>query len=288
MREISQIFDPRQVMKSNEFEVFHYKKSGAEDVQVHHHGFYEVYCFLDGDVEYWVEGSIYRLKKGDLLLINPMELHKPILKSHSKNYERIVLWIDKNYLESLSENNEDLTKCFDVSDPDHKNLLRPDEFERPKIIARLNELIREFYGNSYCNKLYAYGIFLQLMVEINRMSVLQKDNLKQKKEISPLVSAVLNYVGEHLSEELSLEKIAGRFFVSKYHLSHEFTNAVGIGLCRYITLKRLVTARQMIVDGKGAGEASTLCGFKDYTNFFRAFKAEYGISPSGAQKANKS
>ena len=286
MREISQSFDPRQVMKSNEFEVFHYKKSGAEDVQVHHHAFYEVYCFLDGDVEYWVEGSLYRLKKGDLLLINPMELHRPILKSDSKNYERIVLWIDKSYLEGLSKENEDLTKCFDVSDPDHKNLLRPEEFERSGIIARLGDLIREFYGNSYGNKLCAYGIFLQFMVEINRMSVLQKDNLKQKKE-SPLVSGVLNYVAEHISEELSLEKIAQHFFVSKYHLSHEFTSSVGIGLYRYITIKRLVIARQMLADGKTAGEVSVLCGFKDYTNFFRAFKAEYGISPSGVEKSKK-
>ena len=285
MRELSQSFDPRQVMKSNEFEVFHYKKSGAEDVQVHHHTFYEVYCFLDGDVEYWVEGSLFRLKKGDLLLINPMELHRPILKSNSKNYERIVLWVDKGYLETLSKDNLDLTKCFDVANPNHKNLLRPDEFKRSAITALLGDLVREFYSETHGNKLCAYGIFLQIMVEIYRMSVLPADNSKQKKEISPLVSGVLNYIAEHFSEELSLEKIASQFFVSKYHLSHEFTNSVGIGLYRYITIKRLVIARQMLADGKSAGETSALCGFKDYTNFFRAFKAEYGISPSGAQKA---
>ena len=104
MRERNQRFDPRQTMQSDTFEVFHYKKSGAEDVQVHHHAFYEVYCFLDGDVEYWVEGSLYRLKKGDLLLINPMELHRPILKSDSKNYERIVqqIWCDSCEIQKIS------------------------------------------------------------------------------------------------------------------------------------------------------------------------------------------
>ena len=287
MREISQSFDPRQTMKSNEFEIFHYKKSGAEDVQVHHHNFYEVYCFLEGNVEYWVEGSLYRLKKGDLLLINPMELHRPILKDGSKNYERIVIWIDKNYLESLSFEGANLTNCFDVNNPNHQNLLRPDEFDRPAIIARLGDLVREFYGKSFGNKIIAYGIFLQFMVEINRMSALQTHNLKQKKEISPLVTDVLSYISEHFSEDMSLEKIAKYFFVSKYHLSHEFTSAVGVGLYRYITIKRLIIARQMLSEGKTASEVSTLCGFREYTNFYRAFKAEYGISPSGVEKSKK-
>lgn len=287
MREISQSFDPRQTMKSGEYEIFHYKKSGAEDVQVHHHAFYEVYCFLGGNVEYWVEGSLYQLKKGDLLLINPMELHRPILKDKEDTYERIVLWIDKNYLESLSDGDTDLTKCFDVSNPNHKNLLRPEEINRPAIIARLGDLVREAYGKSFGSKIIAHGLFLQFMVEINRMAASQTDNTKQKKENSPLVSNVLNYISEHFSEELSLEKIAKRFFVSKYHLSHEFTNSVGVGLCRYITIKRLIIARQMLADGKTASEASMLCGFKDYTNFYRAFKAEYGISPSGVEKIKK-
>lgn len=286
MREISQNFDPRQTMKSSEFEIFHYKESGAEDVQVHHHSFYEVYCFLDGDVEFWIEGSLYQLKKGDLLLINPKELHRPILKDNGKNYERIVLWIDKNYLESLS-NEVDLTECFDVSNPNHKNLLRPDEFERSKIITRLGDLVRENYGNSFGNKIITHGLFLQLMVEINRMALSETDNTKQKKETSPLISNVLNYISEHYCEDLSLEKIAKHFFVSKYYLSHEFTNSVEVGLYRYITIKRLIIAREMLADGKTAGEVSSLCGFKDYTNFYRAFKAEYGISPSGVEKIKK-
>ena len=284
MREISQSFDPRQVMKSNEFEVFHYKKSGAEDVQVHHHAFYEVYCFLDGDVEYWVEGSLYRLKKGDLLLINPMELHRPILKSDSKNYERIVLWIDKGYLEGLSKKNEDLTKCFDVSDPDHKNLLRPEEFERSGIITRLGDLIREFYGNSYGNKLCAYGIFLQFMVEINRMSVLQKDNLKQKKE-SPLVSGVLNYVAEHISEELSLEKLCTQLFVSKNVLYKAFRVSYGCTVNKYITAKRIETAKELLCNkNQSVTLTAEMVGFDNYSYFSKLFKKYTGFSPCSYRK----
>ena len=43
MRERSQSFDPRQVMRRDTFEVFHYREPRPGTVEVHHHDFYEVY-----------------------------------------------------------------------------------------------------------------------------------------------------------------------------------------------------------------------------------------------------
>ena len=105
-----------------------------------------------------------------------------------------------------------------------------------------------------------------------------------------LPQAVLNYIAllgwapEEEREIYSLDELAQRFYVSKYHLSHEFSKTMGISVYRYICLKRLLSARQMLLNGMPAGEVYTKCGFKDYTNFYRAFKAEYGISPSEVSK----
>ena len=85
-------------------------------------------------------------------------------------------------------------------------------------------------------------------------------------------------------DDLSLELLASKFYVSKYHLSHEFGKAMGTGVYRYIMLKRLLVARQLLLKGMSAGEVCSKCGFKDYTNFYRAFKDEYGISPSEVNK----
>lgn len=280
MRERAQRFDPRQTMHCQDFEIFHYREPKPNEVEVHHHDFYEVYLFLGGEVEYWVEGRIFHLQPGDLLLINPMELHRPIVKPDCSVYERIVLWIDKNYLETLSQKDVCMTRCFDHTIPTHTNLLRPTNAQRSHIMTRMGELVRESYGSEYGNKLCASGIFLQLMVELNRMA-LQTAALPEEREETPkLVAQVLSFINEHYKEDLSLEGLAGQFFISKYHLSHEFTNAVGVGVYRYIMLKRLLMAKQMLTDGIAPGEVYASCGFHDYTNFFRAFKAEYGISPS--------
>lgn len=279
MRERAQRFDPRQHMHSHTFEIFHYREPRRDEVQVHHHDFYEVYCFLGGEVEYWVEGHTYRLRSGDLLLIHPMEFHRPVIKNDGSVYERIVLWIDREYLEQLSEEGVDLTRCFDAQLPTHTNLLRPSSAQRQTLLARLSELVRESYSTEYGAAACARGLLLQLMAEINRVA-LQADARRQAKDnASPLVTRVVAYIGDHYSEPLSLEALASRFYVSKYHLSHEFSRTVGTSVYRYLLLKRLFVARQQLLSGMPAGEVCSNCGFGDYTVFYRAFKAEYGISP---------
>ncbi len=278
MRQQAQPFDPRQTMCRAGFEVFHYCDARSGEVDLHHHDFYEIYLLLNGKMDYWVDGRLYHLQPGDLLLINPMELHRPIVTEENTPYERIVLWIEKRYLERLSTERVSLTRCFDHSRPEHSNLLRPSALLRSDLTARMGTLVREYYSDEYGGALCADGLFLQLMVELNRVA-LQGDGAPLREESSPLVSKVLAYIADHYAEDLSLESLAQQFFVSKYHLSHEFSRTVGLGVYRYLTLKRLLIAKQLMTDGISPGDVYAACGFRDYTNFYRAFKAEYGISP---------
>ena len=274
MRERSQRFDPRQTMQSDTFEIFHYKEPRPDTVEVHHHDFYEVYFLLNGQVEYWVEGRILRPNVGDLILINPMELHRPMVHPESPTYERIVLWINKAYLEGLTEDGQ-LSRCFDPSLP---NLIRPTAAERTALTAWLSSLVREYYSRDFCSEYSAFGIFLQFMVQLNRIA-LHTQPQQEETAVSNLVDRVLHYIGRHINEELTLDGLAERFFVSKYHLSHTFTREVGVSMHRYITLRRLLMARQLLSTGMPAGQVCSACGFSDYTSFYRAFKAEYGINP---------
>ena len=221
MRERSQRFDPRQTMQRDTCEVFHYREPRPAGVEVHHHDFYEVYYLLGGQVEYWVDGRIIRMLPGDLLLINPLELHRPIPAGESRMYERIVLWINKEYLESLHAGKVNLSSCFDVSLPTHTHLIRPAASERTALTARMGELVREFYSREFGSDLSAYGLFLQFMVQLNRMA-LHTEHQEEAEERSDLVQQVLGYIGQNLSSPLSLAEIADKFYVSKYHLAHAF------------------------------------------------------------------
>ena len=100
-----------------------------------------------------------------------------------------------------------------------------------------------------------------------------------QRRSSGLIRKVLAYIEAHGQEPLSLDELAGQFYVSKYYLSHEFSRETGVSVYRYIMMKRLLSAKRLLSEGMPAGEVCYRCGFRDYAGFYRAFKAEYGISP---------
>ena len=274
-----QVFDPRQSMTRANFEIFHYRDAKFEGVAVHQHDFYEVYFFISGNVEYSVEGKSYHLNKGDLLLINPLELHQPRIAPDQNPYERIVLWINKTYLSRLCTNNTSLSQCFDNTNPQHTNLLRLSKAQQNYISSKLTELIEETGSTDYGSDLAAEAILTRFLVELNRLTLSIEKKADSDKTQSPLVSEVLSYINHHYCEKISLSTIADEFFVSKYYLSHAFNSVVGTSVNRYITLKRLINAKQMLSSGIKPTTAAIHCGFNDYAGFYRAFTAEYGITP---------
>ena len=282
-----QVFDPRQNMSEIDFEIFHYRDAEFEGVAVHQHDFYEVYFFISGNVEYSVEGKSYLMKKGDLLLINPLELHQPRISPDQSDYERIVLWINKSYLSSLCNNHTSLSRCFDNTAPNHTNLIRLSPAQQSYISAKLTELIEEKNGDAYGNDLASQALLIRLLVELNRLTIGNKDKNYNEKNTPAIVSNVLEYINSHYCEKISLTSVANEFFVSKYYLSHIFNSVVGTSLHRYITLKRLIHAKQMILSGIKPTTAASNCGFNDYAGFYRAFTAEYGITPREFMSAQK-
>lgn len=99
-----------------------------------------------------------------------------------------------------------------------------------------------------------------------------------------MTARVVDYLGAHFREALSLDALAERFYVSKYHLSHQFSSGVGTSVYRYILLKRLQHAKELLSQGISPGEACRESGFQDYANFYRSFRTVYGISPQEAAK----
>lgn len=266
-------------MLSNTYEIFHYRDSYLNHVALHHHDFYEIYLFLNGNVSYTIEGRNYHLVPGDILLISPLELHQPRITQEKRPYERIVLWINKSFIEQFSTPGTSLTHCFDSSVPGHTNLLRLPPTPRQRIADMMDRLVEESDSEDYGADLAAIGCLIQFLVELNRQALSCEQHHETSDRSGPIVTNVLNFINDHYNEELSLDLLASRFFVNKYHLSHEFNRLMGTSIYRYVIQKRLVIAKQMLADGLPPTDVYQHCGFGDYSNFYRAFKGEYGISP---------
>lgn len=101
-----------QHMLTNTFEINLYKDRQFSSVPLHSHNFHELYLFLNGKAIYTVENGDYKLQPFDLILIPANNLHRVEILNSSIPYERAVLWINPNYLNSLSTPYTNLAQAF--------------------------------------------------------------------------------------------------------------------------------------------------------------------------------
>ena len=244
----------------------------------HQHDFYELCLIWSGSMYYRVDGQVYHLTNGDILMVAPGEYHQAEPEQEQPACERLVLRMEKGNLHLFRAFGFDPTSCFGGEPAGRIRCLRFDDEVTVRIGELLDRCLRESASEEFGAGMMADTYMVQSMILVNR---LYRRNIRgQRRDRSgTLVNSVIEYINNHYTEELSLDSLAGRFFISKYHLSREFGRITGISVHRYITQKRLVVAKQMLSEGRPSSAGYQHCGFGDYSNFYRAFRGEYGISP---------
>ncbi len=246
-----------------------------EENSLHTHEMCELYCVFKGSGRYIIEGSEHKLEKGKIILMRPGEFHKAHIEN-DEIYESFVIHF--------------LPRLVDSFDPERK-LLRP-FFERPlgknNVYGRLNvanTVIYELFkrmddcrGDNYDNGVKVKALLFSILIELTSLfdAKLYEDTTVRNKQTMKIVE----YINLHLTEPLSIEKICTKFFISRTQLNRNFKEATGTSVWEYITAKRLMLARSRILGGIGSVEAATICGFGDYSAFYRAYMKKYGSKPS--------
>ena len=265
---------------NDNFKIFHIRDKKDIKFEYHHHDFSKIVILIDGDLTYYIEGKAYILKPWDILFVNKNEIHKPVVNPN-KYYERIVIWLNPDFMAKYAQGNNNLLKCFEVAIKNNYNLLRLNM----KSIEVIKNLIQDIQScnnsNEFGSEILKESLFVQLMVLMNRL-FLNSDKNRDIEDIQydKTIEGVLNYINSNLENDLSIDTIASEFFISKYYLMRKFKNQIGSSIHNYVVQKRLILARSLISDGLSMSSVCSRCGFNDYSSFVRAFKKVYGVSPS--------
>jgi AraC-like DNA-binding protein/quercetin dioxygenase-like cupin family protein len=266
-----------------DFRFFHLRDKQGQEFEFHYHDFNKIVFFLSGSVEYRIEGKAYKLKPWDILFVSQGQLHQTVILP-DEPYERIVIWVNTKF---LAEHSADcnLLNCFNLSSSAQNNLLRLGEDIVGDLKPILFHLETSMKDDGFGAKLLQNSLFLQLVICLNRLCLdhtldsAAKDIIYDKR-----IGEVLSYINSNLDQDLSIEDLASRFYISKYHLMHKFKKQTGYTVYNYILKKRLIKASQLIKKGAQVTETSVSCGFGDYSNFERAFRKEFGLSPRNYYK----
>ena len=257
-----------------DFRLFHIKDQTKREFSYHYHDFHKVIIFLSGKAAYHIEGKSYYLKPWDILLVNRHAIHKPEI-DFSVPYERFVLWI-RNDIKST-----ELLRCFQKAIDRSYNLIRLDSDTQEKLKQLLYELEAALKDQKFGSELLGSALFTQFMVYVNRI-FLEKQYIYDARSYSSdsQIEELLRYINHNLTEDLSIETLARKYYLSKYHMMRKFKEETGYTIHNYIISKRLLLARTKISEGPPILKAAQLSGFSDYTTFSRAYKKQFGTAPS--------
>ena len=261
-----------------DFRLFHLRGAMEESVDWHYHTFHKIIEFLGGESGYGVEGKQYLLQPGDLVLVPQGCIHRPEAEPNAP-YERRILYLSPEFLRRAG-GSCDLAACFDRAREEFRFVVHPADGTGGGQLTALEHAERE---DAFGRELLAQSLLFQFLIGLNR--AMADDLLQYAKPAAydRKIEAILRYLSEHLTEPVSIDDLAARFFVSKYHMMRQFRAQTIHG---YLTGKRLMFARAMIAAGTPVLQASEESGFGDYSAFLRAYRKQFGAAPNQEKRAN--
>lgn len=262
------------------FRLFHLKDSCAPKLDYHYHEFDKLILLLGGKVSYVVEGVTYFLRPWDVLLVQHNMIHQPVIDP-SEPYERVVIWLGRKWLMDRSDPGETLDTCFHTVRERGFHLLRtaPERrLEYMRDIQRLEEALR---SREFAASRLADTLCQQLLIGVNR-DILRSRTAQEERDsyrADPKIEEILKYIAAHLDEDLTVDSLARRFYLSRYYLMHRFKAVSGYTVHQYISQKRLLRAGELIRAGVPVMKAAEQAGFSEYSTFLRAFQNTFHMSP---------
>ena len=261
------------------FRLFHLDTALTEDTAFHFHDFHKIVFFLDGTGSYCVEGKQYVLKPDDVVLVRQGTIHKALIDPDCR-YERIILYIDPEYLKQRSTEQTQLDLCFEEAAKRKSYVLRPDPVQRDKLMQTLLTLKSMIGGKGYGDDVYAEISLAQLLIDLGRGRRTEHYSFTSAQNKGDKIVSLIEYINDHLTENITIDSLSEQLFLSKYYLMRMFRECTGYTIHSYITEKRMYLARELITDGVSVSEACYGCGYQDYSAFARAYKKCFGRSPS--------
>ena len=262
----------------------HSKTNTYTGMDFHLHEFFEIYFFISGNVNYFIENKVYKLKYGDLLVMNNHEIHRPSVFS-GEAYERIVIHFNPSVAQLFNSPNLNLLACFSKRPKGEFNKVSLNNSQINEILYLLSRI--EFFNasNNVGSNILKLTAFVELLVSINRIynSV---ENIGEYSKIPEKLALIIDFIDKNVERNLSLQSISKRFYMDKYHLSRLFKKHTGSNIHEYILYKRISKAKYLLSEGYNATDTSIMCGFNDYSNFYRMFKKTVGVPPSSYMKSH--
>lgn len=175
-----------------------------------------------------------------------------------------------------------------VMNPDQLELLPEFRTRDPQIAAIGMMLLTELRQKNLGCRLYVESLVNVLAVHLLRQYTATKPHLTVYKGGLPerQLLQVLDYISEHLNQDIKLADLAALLGMSQFHFSHLFKQSLGTAPYQYLIQQRVERAKQLLKQtDRSIIDIAFLCGFNSHSHLSKQFRQLTGITPR-AYRAN--
>ena len=235
----------------------------------HTHIQYEYLFIRQGRVTIENNGSKITVNGPCMIIHKPFTLHRAFTDGNV-TYERYIIYFDQAVISELEPWISKLRKVTS----DSISIMQFDDGISERITSVCSKLLETYRSGKYRRCELLLAMLTDVICESSKDSITYQSSVENK-----YVAEAMNYIGEHYSENILIEELARRLFVSRAKLISDFKKYNGITIKQYIQLTRINYAKLMLSSGSSITETAQSCGFCDDSHFVYTFRKLVGVTP---------
>ena len=247
----------------------------------HIHEEYEIYYLIEGERYYFINQQTYLVTPGTLVFIDKEQIHRTGMATAGPHHDRIVLGVMEEPFSSFlaSFGGLQLQSFFTEQG---STLTLPEEM-RPYIQSLLQDIATELIEKKPGYLLAAMTKLAEFFITVLRLqpagpavpTPASHSNPKYQK-----VDEVAHYIVEHCTERISLDDLAGRFYINKFYLSRIFKEVTSFTINDYLNVNRIKKAHRLLLETDDSiTSIAEQLGYENITYFERVFKKYRNMTP---------
>ena len=252
---------------------------GGTVINKHFHDWIEIVYLIRGDLEFQDNNEVRHLKESEFVVVNPMNIHSTRCVNGNT---AILLQIPTSFLEQFVPDIRQYVFSVDYDSED------------PRVQTKLHQIgntlqdlwiAYQFHVDGYVFRCYSL-IFELIYTLIHSFShKVDRQEMYRNQKNQERLKFIMDYVQEHYTEQISIQKIAGEVGLNEIYFSRFFKKNMGVTFLEYLHMVRL---EKIYIDlcntDLSIKDIQEKHGFYNEKVFRRMFRETYGGSPREIRK----
>lgn len=248
----------------------------------HSHSSYELYYLMEGECVYFINGNVITVSKGELMFINPNDLHSTASSEDVPEFERVLINFSHDFVAQADRS------VASIIPLEQSRLIRLPVNDQPIIENILLKMLQEAEREAPHYVSYIRSLLIELLILIHRSSQIEQATLNYAHPMHHKISEIALYINRHHAEPLTLEQMAKQFYISPSYLSRIFKKLTGFHFREYLQIVRIREAQKKLKETNDSVQSiSEQVGFEHIAHFNKTFKKLTATTPLKYRKQHR-